>query len=88
MLTAQYAGSSKRQVDLRSQGLVVADLLQGVSVENMQVFRFDVFHTFPEKSKVLLCAEEIWMSDQEHESHYRKTHSNNKGRHGTTKQEL
>lgn len=48
-------------------------------MDNMQVFRIDVFHTFPETRRKLLCGEEIWMSDRAHENHYRKTHSENKG---------
>ncbi|KAH7378746.1 hypothetical protein BKA66DRAFT_610262 [Pyrenochaeta sp. MPI-SDFR-AT-0127] len=51
----------------------------GERVENMQVFSFDVMHTFPITRKLLLCAEQLWMSDDKHPCHYRKTHPLNRG---------
>jgi hypothetical protein len=48
-------------------------------VEHMQTFSFNILHTFSVKKTKLLCAEQIWMSDENHPNHYRKTHSVNKG---------
>jgi hypothetical protein len=48
----------------------------------MQTFSSDVFHTFALTRKRLICAEQLWMSDSAHPSHYRKTHSLNKGSYG------
>jgi hypothetical protein len=45
----------------------------------MQTFSYEVLHTFPSTKKKLMCAEQLWMSDERHPDHYRKTHSENKG---------
>jgi len=45
----------------------------------MQAFTFIVKHTFPLTRKKLLSAEQLWMSDERKENHYRKTHAENKG---------
>jgi hypothetical protein len=45
----------------------------------MQAFTFHVKHTFPLTKKKLLSAEQLWMSDFNHENHYRRTHAENKG---------
>jgi hypothetical protein len=45
----------------------------------MKPYSFHVKHTFPGTKKELLCAEQLWMSDQNHPLHYRKSHPLNKG---------
>ncbi|KAH7385873.1 hypothetical protein BKA66DRAFT_548581 [Pyrenochaeta sp. MPI-SDFR-AT-0127] len=51
----------------------------GEKVESMQEFYYIVHHVFPITRKYLVCAEQLWMSDGNHKSHYRKTHTVNKG---------
>lgn len=36
-------------------------------------------HTFKYNTSKLICEEVLYVSDQKHESHYRKSHANNKG---------
>ncbi|OAK96902.1 hypothetical protein IQ06DRAFT_351485 [Phaeosphaeriaceae sp. SRC1lsM3a] len=52
---------------------------KGDIVGHMQIFSFDMCHTFAVTKKKLLCAEELWMSDFNHPSHYRNTHAENNG---------
>jgi hypothetical protein len=37
-------------------------------------------HTFKLNVTSLKCEEEVYVSDQKHDSHYRKKHANNKGK--------
>src|SRR5690242_20028615 len=58
---------------------------QGQRVENQQAFTFDVKHTFSTNRKVLVCAEQLWMSNKTHPDHYRKTHAENEGQYMSNK---
>ncbi|KAF1949105.1 hypothetical protein CC80DRAFT_497783 [Byssothecium circinans] len=51
----------------------------GESVPNEHEVVIEVKHTFPLTAKKLLCKEELYVSDERHRSHYRKTHPSNKG---------
>lgn len=47
-----------------------------------------VKHTFPALAKNLICIEEVYVSDKDHESHYRKSHALNKGIQDIPRQSL
>ena len=38
-----------------------------------------MMHVFKYRTKKLVCEEELWVSDNKHDSHYRKNHQMNKG---------
>ncbi|KAF2181396.1 hypothetical protein K469DRAFT_590044, partial [Zopfia rhizophila CBS 207.26] len=52
---------------------------KGESIPNRKEFVMPVKHTFSLNFQKFLCKEAIYVSDQEHESHYRRTHPFNKG---------
>jgi hypothetical protein len=43
-------------------------------------FPIEVKHTFPLNRKKFICKEEVYISDDKHESHYRKGHVRNEGK--------
>lgn len=58
----------------------ISNFSKGDIVEHRAEFSIEVKHTFPLGWLNFICKEELYVSDQRHKSHYRKSHVNNKGK--------
>jgi hypothetical protein len=52
---------------------------QGDKLPQNKTFSRRVMHSIPEKQKKWVCKEQLWVSDEARESHYRVSHQKNKG---------
>jgi hypothetical protein len=58
--------------------------VQGKPLPSGTVISTPMKHTFSLNKESLICEEAIYVSDQEHESHYRQKHAKNKGKRKKT----
>jgi hypothetical protein len=79
----RLTGLSKRSVppffldiEMRITNL---NVIKGTLLPLDKEFPMQMRHTFGRNRKTLICKEELYVSDQRHESHYRKGHVMNKG---------
>src|SRR6266498_1462591 len=90
MLRTPSTGSSKRSVVSKLQtrlgDLSLINMLnnapsKGDELPPFHEYYIPVLHTFPVKPKQeFLCEEILYVSDERHESHYKKDHPNNQGK--------